>query len=38
MTVSDFKKAYVEINPNANMFNLDNDAESKIVKYDFLLL
>lgn len=27
MTLSDFKNAYVEINPNANIFNLNNDAE-----------
>jgi hypothetical protein len=27
MTVSDFKAAYTEINPNADMFNVNNDAE-----------
>jgi hypothetical protein len=27
MTVSEFKRCYTEINPNANVFNLDNDAE-----------
>ncbi len=38
MTISDFKKAYTEINPNANMFNLDNDAERRIFKCNFLFL
>jgi hypothetical protein len=27
MTVSEFKQSYTEINPNANVFNLNNDAE-----------
>lgn len=30
MNVVEFKRAYTEINPNANMFNLDSDAERKI--------
>jgi hypothetical protein len=36
MTISEFKNSYAEMSPNANMFNLDNDAERRIFKYDFL--
>lgn len=28
MTISDFKSTYSEIDPNANLFTLDKDAES----------
>jgi hypothetical protein len=36
MTVSDFKKAYLEINPNASLLTLDNDAERRFLGSDFL--
>jgi hypothetical protein len=32
MTISDFKKSYAEMSPNANMFNLDNDAERRVLQ------
>ncbi len=35
MTISDFKKVYTEINPNANIFNYENDAERRILEFDF---
>ncbi|CAF3009573.1 unnamed protein product [Rotaria sp. Silwood2] len=34
MTVSDFKKTYIEINPNANYFTLDSDAERIFMLFD----
>lgn len=38
MSITEFKNAYTEINPNANMFNLDNDAERKVSKWNFLIV
>ncbi|CAF0973293.1 unnamed protein product [Rotaria sp. Silwood1] len=35
MVVTDFKKAYTEINPNANFFTLDSDAERVFVMFDW---
>ena len=29
MNMNEFKRSYTEINPNANIQNLDNDAERK---------
>ncbi|CAF1361492.1 unnamed protein product [Rotaria sordida] len=34
MTISDFKRAYTEINPNANIYNLDEDAERIFIMFD----
>ncbi|CAF3403181.1 unnamed protein product [Rotaria socialis] len=34
MTISDFKKTYTEIDPNANFFTLDNDAERFFMMFD----
>ncbi len=38
MTISDFKETYTELNPNANMFNLNNDAERMIFKLIYSLI
>ncbi|CAF0827088.1 unnamed protein product [Adineta ricciae] len=34
MTVSDFKKSYLEINPNASPYNLDSEAERVFIMFD----
>jgi len=31
MTITEFKNIYTEVNPNANAFNYENDAERKFL-------
>jgi hypothetical protein len=33
MTVSEFKRIYTEIDPNANLFNFDANAERMFLEY-----
>jgi len=35
MTITEFKKIYTEINPNANIFNYENDAERMFLGINF---
>jgi hypothetical protein len=38
MTITEFKKIYTEINPNANVFNYENDAERRFLGINFRIL